>query len=324
MNKTICAGIGALALIGGLAACGSASSGSASSGSGNSPYAQGVAFAGNGDSASIIGTSVLDTWLTANDPYGMSTQNGEQWALGAEVGYEQHALPGQPTATSGVTIASAVVSPSTLTVNNGIVFQAVLTFSDGSSETTTVTDRLTGWVNGSDGYSWTTTVTDPNGIACATLDSAGYCPGDDPGSQANPTPATTQAAAPPPTPSAAAPTPVATPTVTRVLPVFACGIGPTAGGSVGPTSGYGSGYTSAVVKVTVLNSQGNAIQTLTLTLTSTETEANGGTPWSEVIDPNGEPRAASCTVTVESASLIGHGRPNATGRCGESTRTSNS
>lgn len=126
---------------------------------------------------------------------------------------------------------------------------------------------------------------------CPSLDSAGYCPGADP----SVTPST----------QAPAPAPVAsTPSVTRVPPVFACGISPTAGGDVGPTSGDGTGYTSAVVRVTVLNSQGSAIQTLTLTLTSTETSANGGTPWNEVIDPNGEPGAASCTVTVESASLL--------------------
>ena len=128
---------------------------------------------------------------------------------------------------------------------------------------------------------------------------------DDPATstQAAPVPATQAAPAPISSAPAAAPAPVAsTPTVPRVLPVFACGISPTAGGDVGPTAGDGSGYSSVVVKVTVRDSQGSAIQTLTLTLTSTETEANGGTPWNEVIDPNGEPGAASCTVTVESGS----------------------
>jgi hypothetical protein len=59
---------------------------------------QGVAFDNRGDDAAILGVQVLDEWLTSNDPYGMSTQAGTQWALGAEVGYEQHELIGNPSA----------------------------------------------------------------------------------------------------------------------------------------------------------------------------------------------------------------------------------
>ena len=120
----------------------------------SSPYAQGLAF-DPGDTAAVIGgPQTLVNWLTANDPYDMSTQGGTQWALGAEVAYEQRVLIGDP-ANDGTTITSVVVDPATVTLSSdGLSFQAVLTFSDGTSQTSAVTDPLTGWNQGVYGASW--------------------------------------------------------------------------------------------------------------------------------------------------------------------------
>jgi hypothetical protein len=111
--------------------------------------------ANNSGGAAIIGVQVLDNRLAHNDPYALSSQAGSQWALGSQVAYEQNILVGV-TATDGTKITEAIADPSTLTVSSaGLSFSAVLTFSDGSSQTSTVTDALTGWVNGNDGITWT-------------------------------------------------------------------------------------------------------------------------------------------------------------------------
>jgi alpha-ketoglutarate-dependent taurine dioxygenase len=47
-------------------------------------------FAPPGDIAALISIQALDTWLANGDPYGLSTQAGAQWALGAEVHYVRH------------------------------------------------------------------------------------------------------------------------------------------------------------------------------------------------------------------------------------------
>jgi hypothetical protein len=317
--KAICAGIGTLALIGGLAACGSAGSSAGSSsgsgassgrGGGNSPYAQGFAYILPGDNAAILGIPVLDD-LLSNAPYELSTQPGEQWALGLEVYYEQHILVGDPTRVSGVTVTSTVVNPSTLTVSgDGITFQAVLTFSDGSSGTMTVADPLTGWSNGQYGASWTpitATATDPAGNTCSSLDSAGYCPGDDPATHAPATQAPATQTAPAPVSSA--------PAVASVRPAFGCYVNENEqvdgrpvgeqlyGATIDIQPGTGTGYSTATVKVTFFDKNGNVLGTDTVTATSS---VDQNEPWQTDIYPDGGPASlateSSCTATVESAS----------------------
>ena len=94
-----------------------------------------------------------------------------------------------------------------------------------------------------------------------------------------------------------------------VMPVFGCYINQNEGGggffgaSINIISG-GTGYSSAVVKVVILDKNGNALQTQTVTAySSTEN-------WQVPIDPEGAPAGsslnpddeASCTATVESVS----------------------
>ncbi len=99
-----------------------------------------------------------------------------------------------------------------------------------------------------------------------------------------------------------------------MLPVFACAINdPVLGDAFGATIGLasgGTGYSSAVVKVVILDTQGNALQTQTVTAST----ADDNYSWQLVIDPdgdgpNGVPLSglyaqdeASCTATVQSAS----------------------
>lgn len=136
-----------------------------------------------------------------------------------------------------------------------------------------------------------------------------------------PAPADTQAPADTPATQApatqAAPAPATSaPTVASVLPVFGCYVNPPGedeapadsaefGASINLVSG-GTGYDSAVVKVAILDKNGNALQTQTVTASS----ADGNNPtWQVVIDPDGEVGSrlyrqdeTSCTATVESAS----------------------
>ena len=116
--RMIYAGIGTLALIGGLAACGGGGSTPAAS---QSSTAQGKAWAvadyNSGDIAMVISEQVLVSWVSANDPNAISTQAGAQWALGAEAGYEQTRLIGQTTS-DGASVTSANVDPTTF-VDNG-------------------------------------------------------------------------------------------------------------------------------------------------------------------------------------------------------------
>lgn len=283
--KMILAGLGALALIGSLAACGPAASSPAPASALSIIQSDGYTAS---NQAIGVPSSAVDSFSSLADGLD-SNGNGEYVAVlmtlaatdtGSEwesnlLASDQVAYPGATATLNGDVIRIDIPAEDNPTIGSGSP--------SAPAPAPAPVDTL---------------ATDPAGTTCSSLDSAGYCPGDDPSTQTA-APTLTQAAST----QAAAPAPVAsTPTVAPVLPVFACGISPNAGGDVGPTAGDGTGYTSAVVKVAVLNSQGNIIQTLTLTLTSSETEANGGTPWNEVIDPNGEPGAASCTVTVESAS----------------------
>jgi hypothetical protein len=147
-----------------------------------------------------------------------------------------------------------------------------------------------------------------NASAEAALSAAFGALGQDCNGYGTPLSAPAVAAAPAaPAPAYSAPVPAAAPaTPTPMPPVFGCyvndnepGSDAEYGASINIVSG-GDGYSSAVVKVVIFDSHGEALQTQTVTAySSTEN-------WQVAIDPEGGPPSlateSTCTATVESAS----------------------
>ena len=185
-------------------------------------------------------------------------------------------------------MTSAVVNPATLTVSSdGMVFQAVLGFSDGTtSGTVIVTDPLTGWINGSDGYSWTPVTTSAPVPAISA---------QAPATQTAPVPVSSApATAPAPATSTLAPAPAPTWTV------FACAINGAFSQPIGSSSSFTVTNTSGSSVATVIDIavSGNGVQTETVKAPS----GNSTWPFKTLGftgAPNGE---VTCTAGTGSAS----------------------
>jgi hypothetical protein len=177
--------------------------------------------------------------------------------------------------------AGALLVPPSEWLKSGIITfaQGEIFLSDGTQEDASIcADELSGPGHG------TITGGDPSGAGmCGILLPIAPAPAAD----SAPAPAT-------PTPAPA------------VRPVFGCYVNDNDPGadadyraSINIVSG-GNGYSSAVVKVVIFDSHGNALQTQTVTAySSTEN-------WQGAIDPQGGPSSlateSSCTATVQSTS----------------------
>jgi hypothetical protein len=120
-----------------------------------------------------IGTSASNSALSVSGQQAQSALNG---------------LIGAKTSNGGgmtVTAVSLVPGSQAVAKGGGYTVKADVTYSDGSIFVDTVTVRADGYVSATpDSQEKNPTAapaaTDPNGQACAALDSQGYCPGDDP------------------------------------------------------------------------------------------------------------------------------------------------
>ena len=286
--KRISAGIASLALAGGLAACGSSSGGSTS-----------------GNQAPVS----MATWWNASGSQEIQTVNQDLETVSNDQNYGQDPMSD----------AEQLATDAQTGLNSPPPVDAA---------------DFTGWLNdviqvaqfAEDGLPMTPEVLQINNDGAQHIQAfakvaATYgllLPGESapaaaPADSANQAPADTQAPAPADsTPAAAAPVaPPATTPPPAVRPVFDCYVNdnsmvPYGGGSYGASinihPGTGNGYSQAVVRVTIADKYGHALQTQTVT--ATDTEANP--TWQVVIDPEGGPPSlateSSCTATVESSS----------------------
>jgi hypothetical protein len=287
--KMILAGIGALALIGGLAACGSAGgsvSPTTSAGWYQAGYNYSVADYNAGDTASAVGFTNADWCAASIDQADLVSGNplpDTAWPPGT----------------------GPLLAPSPMPQASGDAMSWINGCAAGSA-------AADGSASAAAPAPADTQVTDPAGNTCSSLDSAGYCPGDDPAGTQAPvdTPATQVPA------TQAAPAPVSSaPAAASVRPAFGCYVNENEqvngqpvgeqlyGATIDIQPGTGTGYSTATVKVTFFDKNGNVLGTDTVTATSS---VDQNEPWQTDIYPDGGPVSlateASCTATVESAS----------------------
>lgn len=203
---------------------------------------------------------------------------------------------------------SSIVTPSSGLPGIG----AYLQFTDGTIQYANVAinpDGSTSWAAVPDAL-WEGYPNPPQGWStgnCATGKQPAPSQTDTQPAPAGTQPAPTEPAAPTDTQAAPASTQSITPAPASVKPVFDCYVNqnpPTGdqlyGASINIHPGTGLGYSKAVVKVTIFDNHGRALQTKTITASS------ASETWQVILYPNGDPSSlateSSCTAVVESAS----------------------